>query len=308
MNAIEVRNLTKSYGKQVVLNNLNLDIPTGSIFGLLGPNGAGKTTFIRIINQIILADRGEVLLNGNPINRRDISKIGYMPEERGLYTKMKVGDLLIYLSKLKGMNSKNSKEQINALLREFEIFNWWNRKIEQLSKGMQQKIQFIVAIMHDPGLIILDEPFTGFDPINTDLITQKILDLNKKGVTFMLSTHRMETVEELCTHIALIDKANKLLDGKVSDIKNRFKSGLYEICFINNGNQLNSIPGLFEIKGLIESESAGIITATIKLEQEKSINDVLKIIIDKIEIRSMNEVIPHIHDIFISQVKLMENV
>lgn len=305
MNAIEVRNLTKTYGKQVVLNNLDLEIPSGSIFGLLGPNGAGKTTFIRIINQIILADRGEILLNGHPINRMDISKIGYMPEERGLYTKMKVGEVLIYLSKLKGMNSKNSKEQIKGLLQEFEILNWWNRKIEQLSKGMQQKIQFIVAIMHDPELIILDEPFTGFDPINTDLITQKILDLNKKGVTFMLSTHRMETVEELCTHIALIDKANKLLDGKVYDIKNRFKSGLYEISYLNNGSQLNSLTGIFEITGQKEPDNSGIITATLKLESGKSINDVLKIIIDKIELRSMNEVIPHIHDIFISQVKLM---
>jgi ABC-2 type transport system ATP-binding protein len=305
MNAIEVRNLTKSFGKQVVLNNLDLDIPTGCIFGLLGPNGAGKTTFIRIVNQIILADRGEVLLNGRPLNRMDISKIGYMPEERGLYTKMKVGELLIYLSKLKGMNSKNSKEQIRGLLHEFEIYNWWNRKIEQLSKGMQQKIQFIVAIMHNPELIILDEPFTGFDPINTDLITQKILDLNNKGVTFMLSTHRMETVEELCTHIALINKANKLLDGKVSDIKNRFKTGLFEISFLHNENELNAMPGIFQITGLKEPDGSGIITATLKLESGKSINDVIKLIIDKIEIRSINEVIPHIHDIFISQVKLM---
>jgi ABC-2 type transport system ATP-binding protein len=305
MNSIEVRKLTKTYGKQVVLNNLDLQIPKGSIFGLLGPNGAGKTTFIRIVNQIILADSGEVFLNDHPINRLDISKIGYMPEERGLYTKMKVGDLLIYLSKLKGMNSKDSKEQIKSLLHEFEIFNWWNRKIEQLSKGMQQKIQFIVAIMHNPELIILDEPFTGFDPINTDLITQKILDLNKNGVTFMLSTHRMETVEELCTDIALIDKANKLLDGKVSDIKNRFKTGLYEICFANNDYQLKSLPGIFEITGQKVVVSSGLNTATIKLESGKNINDVLKMIIDNIELKSVNEVIPHIHDIFISQVKLM---
>ena len=284
MNAIEVRNLNKSYGKQVVLNNLDLDIPTGSIFGLLGPNGAGKTTFIRIVNQIILADSGEVLLNGKPINRLDISKIGYMPEERGLYVKMKVGELLIYLSKLKGMNSRNSKEQIKSMLNEFEIYNWWNKKVEQLSKGMQQKIQFIVAIMHQPELIILDEPFTGFDPINTELITQKILDLNKKGVTIMLSTHRMETVEELCSHIALIDKANKLLDGKLGDIKNRFKSGLYKIRFVDNANLLQSIPGLFEINSSCPPDANGVVCSLIKIDPEKSINDVLRLLIDKIEI------------------------
>ena len=304
MNAIEVRNLNKSYGKQVVLNNLDLDIPTGSIFGLLGPNGAGKTTFIRIVNQIILADSGEVLLNGKPINRLDISKIGYMPEERGLYVKMKVGELLIYLSKLKGMNSRNSKEQIKSLLNEFEIYNWWNKKVEQLSKGMQQKIQFIVAIMHQPELIILDEPFTGFDPINTELITQKILDLNKSGVTIMLSTHRMETVEELCSHIALIDKANKLLDGKLGDIKNRFKSGLYKIRFVDNGNSLQSMPGLFEINSSCPPDANGVVCALIKIDPEKSINDVLRLLIDKIEIRSISEVMPAIHDIFISQVNL----
>ena len=307
MNSIEVRNLTKSYGRQVVLNNLDLEIPKGSIFGLLGPNGAGKTTFIRIVNQIILADAGEVFLNDHPISRLDISKIGYMPEERGLYTKMKVGELLIYLAKLKGMNSRDSKEQIKSLLHEFEIFNWWNRKIEQLSKGMQQKIQFIVAIMHNPELIILDEPFTGFDPINTDIITQKILDLNKKGVTFMLSTHRMETVEELCTDIALINKANKLLDGRVLEIKNRFKTGLYEISFPKSGKQLNSIPGIFEITLLNEANGTGLNTATIRLESGKSMNDVIKLIVDSVEIKSINEVIPHIHDIFISQVKLMED-
>lgn len=304
MNAIEVRNLNKSYGKQVVLNNLDLDIPTGSIFGLLGPNGAGKTTFIRIVNQIILADRGDVLLNGKPINRLDISKIGYMPEERGLYVKMKVGELLIYLSKLKGMNSRNSKEQIKSLLNEFEIYNWWNKKVEQLSKGMQQKIQFIVAIMHQPELIILDEPFTGFDPINTELITQKILDLNKSGVTIMLSTHRMETVEELCSHIALIDKANKLLDGKLGDIKNRFKSGLYKIRFVDNANSLQSLPGLFEINSSCPPDANGVVCALIKIDPEKSINDVLRLLIDKIEIRSISEVMPAIHDIFISQVNL----
>jgi len=307
MNSIEVRKLTKSYGRQVVLNNLDLEIPKGSIFGLLGPNGAGKTTFIRIVNQIILADAGEVFLNDHPISRLDISKIGYMPEERGLYTKMKVGELLIYLAKLKGMNSRDSKEQIKSLLHEFEIFNWWNRKIEQLSKGMQQKIQFIVAIMHNPELIILDEPFTGFDPINTDIITQKILDLNKKGVTFMLSTHRMETVEELCTDIALINKANKLLDGRVLEIKNRFKTGLYEISFPKSGKQLNSIPGIFEITLLNEANGTGLNTATIRLESGKSMNDVIKLIVDSVEIKSINEVIPHIHDIFISQVKLMED-
>jgi ABC-2 type transport system ATP-binding protein len=307
MNAIDVKNLNKTYGKQVVLNNLNLEIPSGSIFGLLGPNGAGKTTLIRIINQIILADSGEVLLNNKPINRRDISRIGYMPEERGLYTKMKVGELLVYLAKLKGMNSRQSKDQIKSLLKEFEIYNWWYKKVEQLSKGMQQKIQFIVAIMHNPELIILDEPFTGFDPINTEIITQKILELNKQGVTFMLSTHRMETVEELCTHIALINKANKILDGRLWEIKNHYKTGLYEIGFKSNGTVLNSVPGLFEINGLEITDNNGIDRATIKLEAGKKVNDVLKILLEQVEISSVNELIPAIHDIFISQVKLMEN-
>jgi ABC-2 type transport system ATP-binding protein len=304
MNAIEVKGLSKSYGKQVVLNNLNLEIPKGSIFGMLGPNGAGKTTLIRIINQIILADQGDVLLDNHPITRLDISRIGYMPEERGLYTKMKVGELLVYLAKLKGMKGTDAKNEIRSLLNEFEIYNWWNRKIEQLSKGMQQKIQFIVAIMHKPDIIILDEPFTGFDPINTELITQKILNLNKNGVTFMLSTHRMETVEELCTHIALINKANKILDGRLADIKNKFKTGLFEIKYLENGIQMPFIPGVFELYSSSGPDSSGNNTAIIKLEQAKNINDVLKAVIDKIELKSIKEVIPAIQDIFISQVKL----
>ncbi len=231
-NILEIKNVVKTYGNYTALNNVSLNIPKGSIYGLLGPNGAGKTSLIRIINQITLPDAGEVWLDGEKLSPNHVQHIGYMPEERGLYKTMKVGEQCLYLAQLKGLSKKEATKQLEYWFEKFEIKGWWNKKIQELSKGMAQKIQFVVTVLHQPKLLIFDEPFSGFDPVNANLIKDEILELKEKGTTIIFSTHRMESVEELCDHIALIHQSNKILEGRILDIKQKYRSNTYEIGIV----------------------------------------------------------------------------
>ncbi|MFI0426677.1 MAG: ABC transporter ATP-binding protein, partial [Flavobacterium sp.] len=233
-NILEVQNVVKQYGNYTALNNVSLQVPKGSIYGLLGPNGAGKTSLIRIINQITMPDSGVVLLDGEKLKPEHVQYIGYMPEERGLYKTMKVGEQCLYLAQLKGMPHEEAKKQLKYWFEKFEIQGWWDKKIQELSKGMAQKIQFIVTILHQPKLLILDEPFSGFDPVNANLIKDEIIELNKKGTSIIFSTHRMESVEEMCDYIALIHKSNKLIEGKLEDVKRQHRSNTFEVGVLTN--------------------------------------------------------------------------
>ena len=229
MNILETKEVSKSYSSHKVLDKVSIRIKEGEIFGLLGPNGAGKTTLIRMINQITAPDEGEILFFGNKLKREDIKNIGYLPEERGLYKKMKVGEQAIYLAELKGLSKKEAKKRLEYWFERFEIGDWWNKRIEELSKGMAQKIQFITTILHEPKLLIFDEPFSGFDPLNANLLKNEILNLREKGATIIFSTHNMESVEEICDSIALINKSKKILEGNVYEIKEKFKKNIFEI-------------------------------------------------------------------------------
>ncbi|HIE45149.1 MAG TPA: ATP-binding cassette domain-containing protein, partial [Flavobacteriaceae bacterium] len=235
-NLLEVKNVTKKFGNFTALNNVSITVPKNSIFGLLGPNGAGKTTLIRIINQITMPDSGEVFLDGEPLKNEDVQYIGYLPEERGLYKNMKVGEQAIYLAMLKGMSKKEAKENLKYWFDKFDIASWWNKKINELSKGQAQKVQFVITVMHKPKLLIFDEVFSGLDPINANLIRDEILELRDKGTTIIFSTHRMESVEELCDHIALIDHSNKILEGNLIDIKKEFKTNTFEVGLNSDNN------------------------------------------------------------------------
>ena len=234
MSLLSVQNVTKHYATHVALKNVSIDVPEQSIFGLLGPNGAGKTSLIRIINQITGPDEGQILLHGKPLSPEDIAHIGYLPEERGLYKKMKVGEQALYFARLKGMSKVDAMKELKIWFEKFEMVSWWNKKVEELSKGMQQKVQFIVTVIHKPKLLILDEPFSGFDPINANLIRNEILELRKQGTTVIFSTHNMGSVEELCDNIALINKSEKILDGLVKDIRKAHRSNIYDINFFIN--------------------------------------------------------------------------
>ncbi len=228
-NLLEVHSVSKKFGDFTALNNVSIAVPKGSIFGLLGPNGAGKTTLIRIVNQITMPDTGQVLLDGETLKNHHIKDIGYLPEERGLYKSMKVGEQALYLAQLKGMDKAEAKKRLKMWFDRLEIGDWWNKKIQELSKGMAQKIQFVVTVLHQPKLLIFDEPFSGFDPINANLIKDEILRLRDEGATVIFSTHRMESVEELCDHIALLNKSNKILDGNLMDVKRQYKTNTFEI-------------------------------------------------------------------------------
>ena len=303
MNILSANNVHKSYGNFKALNNIDLEVPQGSIFGLLGPNGAGKTTFIRIITQIIMADQGEIVIDRKPLNINHIKEIGYLPEERGLYKKMKVGEHLLYLAQLKGLPKAKAMEQIKTWFKKFEIAGWWNKKVEDLSKGMQQKVQFIATVLHDPKLIILDEPFSGFDPINVNIIKDEILNFAKEGKTVILSTHRMESVEELCDHIALINKSKKILEGSKKDIKENYKTNTFTV---QHKTSLNFIETGFEIKGSKELDN-DFYNTTIKILNGKGPNELLKSLIDQVEVHSFIEKIPTMNEIFISTVQGSNN-
>ncbi len=305
MNLVEIQNLSKSYSGHRALDHLDLNIPEGSVFGLLGPNGAGKTTLIRIMNRIIIQDEGRVLWKGSEIVPSHTDLIGYMPEERGLYKKMQIGEQAIYLAQLKGMSRRDAIQKLKFWFRKFELETWWKKKVEDLSKGMQQKIQFIVTIIHGPKLLILDEPFSGFDPINANLVRDEMLELNKNGTTIILSTHRMESVEALCSHIALINKSKKILDGTVREIRNNNKSNIFEISYTGEVDSFRSaLPSAYQI---LESKSEEELTRMrIQFLDHHQPNDLLKLVLPIVQVRSLHEVIPSMEDIFISKVNAVE--
>ena len=295
LEAIDVR---KAYANHVALDGVSLAIPEGSIFGLLGPNGAGKTSLIRIITQITGADEGEIRFRGERLNPSHIAQIGYLPEERGLYKKMKVGEQLLYLAQLRGLSRADATGRIKQWLSRFDIKEWANKNVEDLSKGMQQKVQFIATVLHEPKLIILDEPFSGFDPINANLIKDEILDLRKQGATIIFSTHRMESVEELCDSIALINKARKVLDGPVTQIKNQFKTNTYELE--GKGRMMLTHPD-FEVLEQQEREN-GHVFARVQLHAGATPNDLLRFAMTQLEVQAFRERIPSINEIFIRRV------
>ncbi len=297
MNILELQNLKKYFATQKAVDDISFNIEQGSIFGLLGPNGAGKTTLLRMITGIFYPDEGNITFNGrkfDPID--DIRYIGYMPEERGLYKKMKIGEQALYLAQLKGMSKSEAMHKIKEWFVRFEMESWWNKKVEDLSKGMSQKLQFVITVLHEPKLIILDEPFSGLDPVNANLIKEEIFNLAQKGSTVIFSTHRMEQVEEICDHIVLVNKGKKILDGTVTEIKNQFKENIFQLGAQTNAHNLMTY--IFEV---IKHQPEKLL---IKLQHESTTNDVLKFFIDqKIAINSFNEVLPSLNDIFIKLVE-----
>lgn len=300
---LEINNVVKKYGKKTALNNVSLAIPEGSIFGLLGPNGAGKTSLIRIINQITFPDSGEILLNGEKLNLKHVKHIGYMPEERGLYKSMKVGEQALYLAQLKGISKEEAKKQLKYWFDKLEIGDWWNKKIQELSKGMAQKIQFVVTVLHQPKLLIFDEPFSGFDPVNANIIKDEILELKQKGSTIIFSTHRMESVEEMCDEIALIHKSEKLLDGSLVDIKKQYRSNTFDLG-INTTNQ-QQLKDFLNTRYKIEDTFFKSLDNELKLSVtlgDKSVNQLLQDLFAFGEVTHFSEKIPSINDIFIQTV------
>ncbi len=302
MDLFNAINITKRFANHTALDKVSIAVPPQSIFGLLGPNGAGKTTLIRIINQITGPDEGELFFNGEKLKPGHVEIIGYLPEERGLYKKMKVGEQALYLAQLKGLSKKEAMKKLKYWFEKFELQAWWGRKVEELSKGMQQKVQFIVTILHDPKLLIFDEPFSGFDPINVNLIKDEILSLRNNGATIIFSTHNMASVEELCDHIALINKSKKILDGNVKDIRRKFKTNTYEFELANLQGDLKSImDGKLQ---LIENINEDQITKVkIKTSSDISQNDLLQAVMPFAQVNSFRELIPSMNDIFISQVE-----
>jgi len=303
-NLLEANSVSKNFGNFTALNNVSISVPKGSIFGLLGPNGAGKTTLIRIINQITLPDTGNVILDGEALKPEHIKDIGYLPEERGLYKTMKVGEQALYLAQLKGLSKAEAKTRLKYWFERLEIGDWWNKKIQELSKGMAQKIQFVVTVLHEPKLLIFDEPFSGFDPINANLIKDEILRLRDNGATVIFSTHRMESVEELCDHIALLDKSNKILDGNLQDIKRQFKTNTYEVGINSSDNNKLAL----DLSNKFETSPSSFRTLNdelklnIKLTDSNSANDLLSYLTTKGQVSHFVELIPSASDIFIKTV------
>lgn len=298
---IEISDVVKQYKGHTALNHVNLSVPKGCIYGLLGPNGAGKTTLIRIINMITAPDSGTVMLNGSPITADDVAHIGYLPEERGLYKKMKVGDEIVYLARLKGMSKADATRQMLYWLDRFHLTEWRDKKVETLSKGMQQKVQFIATVIHEPKLLIFDEPFSGFDPVNAEQLKREILELQKKGATILFSTHNMESVEEVCDQISLINHSEVVLEGNVAEIKQRFKKHLYEIR-LAGGEQLQPCEEMFTIE---EARPDG--TTIIRLTQGVAIREVIARLNEQYALRGFSELLPTMHEIFIETVKNSSN-
>jgi ABC-2 type transport system ATP-binding protein len=302
-NILEVKNVVKQYGDYTALNNVSLQVPKGSIYGLLGPNGAGKTSLIRIINQITMPDSGEVFLDGEKLAPYHVQHIGYMPEERGLYKTMKVGEQCLYLAQLKGLSKTEAQKQLKYWFEKFEIEGWWNKKIQELSKGMAQKIQFVVTVLHQPKLLIFDEPFSGFDPVNANLIKDEILELKKKGSTIIFSTHRMESVEELCDDIALIHKSNKLIEGKLDDVKRKFRKNSFQVGILTN-----NVEGLmYDLtqKFTVGQTNFKSLNDDLKLEidlGESTSTELLQVLTNRGQVTHFMENIPSVNDIFIQTV------
>ena len=301
---LRTENIYKKYGDYTALNDVSLEVPRGSIFGLLGPNGAGKTSLIRIINQIVMPDAGRVFFDGEPLQPKHTAQIGYLPEERGLYKTMKVGEQALYLAQLKGLPKEEAKKQLKFWFERLEIGDWWNKKIQELSKGMAQKIQFMVTVLHQPKLLIFDEPFSGFDPINANIIKDEILYLRDQGATVIFSTHRMESVEELCDHIALINKSQKILDGKLTDIKRTYKNNSYDVGLKLPDTQktavLEELKTHFEVKEAYFKSLNDELKINIKKKEAQTVNELLQYLTTKGEITHFVENIPTVDEIFIS--------
>ena len=297
-------NIVKDFGAFKALNNVSLQVPKGSIFGLLGPNGAGKTTFIRIINQITMPDEGRVYFDGKPLVTDDVHYIGYLPEERGLYKRMKIGEQALYLAQLKGLSKSDARIKLKYWFDKFDIGPWWNKKVEELSKGMAQKLQFIITVLHEPKLLIFDEPFSGFDPINANLIKDEILNLNKQGASIIFSTHRMESVEELCEYIALIHQSNKVLDGKLLDIKKQFKTNTFEVGLTTPDKNLlqADLKTKFTVSPASFKSLDDDLKLNIKLSNTDTSSDLIRYLNSKASITHYKELIPSANDIFIQTV------
>lgn len=302
MEILRAENIIKRYGTHTALNDVSISVKPNSIFGLLGPNGAGKTSLIRIINQITGPDQGKVYFEGQELQPKHIESIGYLPEERGLYKKMKVGEQAIYLARLKGMSKRDAQTNLKEWFERFEISDWWNKKIEELSKGMAQKVQFIITVMHRPKLLILDEPFSGFDPINAELIKNEIIRIKNEGATIIFSTHNMGSVEEMCDHIALINNSKKILDGSVRDVKKEYRTNEYEVEF--NGNMIGFTNSLWTSAELLDKSQLDENTwkAKVKLLGNNNVNTMLQNLISGVEIRGLKEIVPSMNDIFIDVV------
>ncbi len=301
MSFLEARSVVKKYASQLALDHVNVSVPANSIYGLLGPNGAGKTTLIRIINQITGPDEGQILFDGKPLKSSDVERIGYLPEERGLYKKMKVGEQALYLAQLKGLSRNEALKKLKFWFEKFEIQAWWDKKVEELSKGMQQKVQFIVTILHKPSLLIFDEPFSGFDPINANLLKEEILNLKKEGATIIFSTHNMGSVEELCDNITLINNGKSILEGAVNDVRQRYRQNLVRLDFAGDANHLKAV--MSEHHEVVEiSPLNGYQTALIKMSQGSGVNQLLALAIKHCEVHGCQEILPSMNDIFIQVV------
>ncbi|MCL4119652.1 UNVERIFIED_CONTAM: hypothetical protein GTU68_005798 [Idotea baltica] len=304
-NLLEAHSVSKNFGDFTALNDVSISVPKGSIFGLLGPNGAGKTTLIRVINQITMPDAGHVILDNEPLQAHHIKDIGYLPEERGLYKSMKVGEQALYLAQLKGLSRVEAKKRLKLWFERLEIGDWWNKKIQELSKGMAQKIQFVVTVLHEPKLLIFDEPFSGFDPINANLIKDEILRLKNEGATVIFSTHRMESVEELCDHIALLHESNKILDGKLTDIKRQYKSNTFEVG-VKTANKVQfaeTISQQFNVTPTDFKTLDDVLKLNVKLLNNQTPNDLLSYLTTQGEVSHFLELVPSANDIFIQAVK-----
>jgi ABC-2 type transport system ATP-binding protein len=302
MNLLTAEHVEKRFANHLALDDVSIAVPEKSIFGLLGPNGAGKTTLIRIINQITGPDKGEVTFNGRKMKADDIYQIGYLPEERGLYKKMKVGEQALYLSQLKGLSKADSIKRLKYWFERFEIQSWWDKKVEELSKGMAQKVQFIVTVIHEPKLLIFDEPFSGFDPINTNILKEEILNLKQKGSTIIFSTHNMSSVEELCDHITLINKSKNILNGPINEVRQKYGNNIFELTFRGDLQKLkNSLDSNYTL--ISDSDDAGLKKAQIKVNNYSSDNRLLSMVLPAVEVTGFNQLIPSMNDIFIKVVE-----
>ena len=299
---LQAKGLTRRYKDKVALNNFSINIPHGSIYGLLGPNGAGKTTFIRIVNQITAPDSGTILLNGEPLTNKTIGQVGYMPEERGLYKNMKVGEQALYFAKLKGLSTAEAKKRTEYWFEKLDMMSWWNKKLSELSKGMGQKVQFVITVIHNPSLLIFDEPFSGFDPVNAQIIANEILELRDKGTTIIFSTHRMESVEEMCDHVALINQSNKVLDGTIEEVRNQFKTGKFQIQLNEiQADDLQNLANQFDISDVQTINQR----TEFNLLYNKDIptNQILQQLMQIGQVHQFKEIIPSMNDVFLEAVK-----
>ena len=304
MNILQIEHVTKRYAGHTALDDVSLEVPQGSIYGLLGPNGAGKTTLIRVINRITLPDVGTVIFNGHPITDDDIHHIGYLPEERGLYKKMKVGQQAIFFARLKGLSRREAVERLKKWFVRFGIEDWWDKKVEDLSKGMAQKVQFITTVVHEPRLLIFDEPFSGFDPINANLLKREIMRLRDNGATVIFSTHNMSSVEEICDHITLINKSHNILSGSVDEVRRRFGENIFEVTYDGDTALLESVAApMAELLGTTEVSDTPYHTTRLKLNPTTSVRNIVAAVNDAVNLRSFNEVIPSMNDIFIRAVE-----